>query len=128
MERVAKAVNLASDFGIRISRCGYGYGNCILMVLRENTYFIVLIISCYFIPYAPLTGSKKIGILGVKKVKTINKMPMKHIERKASNGFLHLKFPFLSKTASSKKEIAAEIKNIAILSQSGVLPKTPFKV
>lgn len=98
------------------------------MILTKNIYFIILIISCYFSPYTPPTGSKKIGISGVKKVKTINKTPIKHIVRKASGVFLQLKFLFFSKIVSSKKELAAEIKNIAILSQSGVLPKTPFKV
>ena len=60
-------------------------------------------------------------------MKTINKSPIKQMEAKAKNGDLQEKCD-LNKYASIMNEIAAEMKNIAMLIKSEVFPKTPLSV
>lgn len=81
----------------------------------------------FFIPYVLVTGSRKRGIWGLRKVKIINKNPIKQMDRKAKKGDLQ-KWCSLNKSASIMNGIAVEMKNIAILIKSGVLPNTPLIV
>lgn len=67
------------------------------------------------------------GILGVAKVNTKNKIPIRQNTKKAIISFgLKRLFDFLNKIVSTKKTTAAQIKNIVIFTKSGDLPKTPL--
>ena len=67
------------------------------------------------------------GILGVAKVNTKNKIPIRQNTKKAIISFgLKRLFDFLNKIVSTKKTAAAHIKNIVIFTKSGDLPKTPL--
>ena len=74
----------------------------------------------------PVSGSLKIGILGVTKVKRINNTPIKQINKNASQGRLHLIVFFLNKYHSKIKIVAADTKNIAMFIKSGDLPNAPL--
>ena len=43
----------------------------------------------FYIPNRPVTGSSKIPIIGVKNVKTINKIAIKQRPKKAALGYSH---------------------------------------
>ena len=82
----------------------------------------------YCMPYVPVSGSLKIPISGVLKVKTINKTPIMQSVTSEDLGFLHTVFSLLSCRVSYIYDMAAEMKNIAIFIQSGEVPMTPLYV
>ena len=57
---------------------------------------------------------------------TINKIPIKHSASIARLGCLHIVESFLNCRVSYIYAVAAEIKNIAMFSQSGDFPITPL--
>lgn len=73
----------------------------------------------------PVNGSLKIPIFGVMKVNSINISAIIQIAAKERYGFLHMKV-LLNSFVSYIYDAAAEIKKIAMLSQSGDLPTAPL--
>ena len=74
----------------------------------------------------PLTGSIKMPISGVIKVKTINKIAVPHKAKNALRDELQVKLSVLNNLVSQIYAIAAEIKKIAIFTKSGDLPIAPL--
>lgn len=79
-----------------------------------------------FTPYVPVIGSLNNGMCGGAKVNTTNNSAIRRINEKASFGDLHGRCSALNSFVSKINETAADIKNIAILIQSGDLPNTPL--
>lgn len=79
-----------------------------------------------FNPYVIVTGSKNSGILGVAKVNTTNNTPIRQIIAKQISEYLQNIQSFLNNFVSKKYATATDIKNIAILIQSGDFPITPL--
>ena len=77
-------------------------------------------------PYLPVTGSRKRGILGGKNVNIANNMPIKQIIANATHDRIHEPFLCLKSDVSKRNAIPADIKNIVMLNQSGDLPKAPL--
>ena len=84
-------------------------------------------VFCFvYIPYVPVIGSWNSGICGAAKVNTANNTPIRQMTPKASHGRLHRKLFCLNSRVSRRNAPAAEMKNIAMLTQSGDLPITPL--
>ena len=81
-----------------------------------------------FRPYMPVTGSLNSGIWGVLNVKIIKESPSTTMREIAALEHLHPIFSLLNSFVSRINEIAAEMKNIEMLNQSGDFPNAPLYV